>query len=104
MQRSGWNVGRNRQGIPNLRLIVIDPLLKLLRLKDSNSADDVTPAMEIVEEFAKTHKLHVMALAHEKKRKNEQDRHQNTAGSVAFRGASDTTFQSPARRTANHQH
>jgi hypothetical protein len=33
-----------------------------------------------------------MALVHEKKRKNEQDRHQNSLGSVAFRGASDTNI------------
>jgi hypothetical protein len=75
--------------MPNLRLIVVDPLPKLLRLSNSDSSDDVTPAMELLEKFAKDHNLHVMALVHEKKRKGE-DRHQNSMGSHAFRGASDT--------------
>ncbi len=76
----------------NLRLLVIDPLSKLLHLKDSSSQDEVVPAMELLEKFAKEHGIHVMALVHEKKRKNEQDRHQNSLGSVAFRGASDTNL------------
>jgi len=77
--------------IPNLRLVVVDPLSKLLRLTNSDSSDDVTPAMELLEKFAKDHNLHVMALVHEKKRKGE-DRHQNSMGSHAFRGASDTNI------------
>jgi len=77
--------------ISNLRLMVVDPLSKLLHLKDSNSTDEVVPAMELLEKFAKEHGIHIMALTHEKKRKNE-DRHQNSLGSVSFRGSSDTNI------------
>jgi AAA domain len=79
------------KSLPNLRLIVVDPLSKLLRLKDSGSTDEVTPAMAQLEQFAKEHNLHVMALMHERKRKSE-DRHQNSLGSVAFRGSADTNI------------
>jgi RecA-family ATPase len=78
------------KNLPHLKLLVIDPLSKLLHLKDSTSTDEVVPALELLEKFAQEHHIHVMALVHEKKRKNEQDRHQNSLGSVAFRGASDT--------------
>jgi RecA-family ATPase len=63
------------KGMPNLRLVVVDPLPKLLHLKDSTSTDQVVPAMEVLEKFAKDHNLHVMALVHEKKRKNKEDRY-----------------------------
>jgi hypothetical protein len=79
------------KSLPNLKLVVVDPLAKLLRLKDSGNTDEVGPAMELVEKFAKEHNLHVMVLTHERKRKSE-DRHQNSLGSVAFRGGSDTNI------------
>ncbi len=75
----------------NLKLVIVDPLPKLLRLSNSDSSDDVTPAMELLEKFAKEHGIHVMALVHEKKRKGE-NRHENSVGSHAFRGASDTNI------------
>jgi RecA-family ATPase len=81
----------NLRNLPNVRLIVVDPLSKLFRLDDSTSTDEVVPAMEQLEKFAKEHRVHVMALAHERKRKSE-DRHQNSLGSVAFRGGSDTNL------------
>jgi hypothetical protein len=78
------------KSLPNLRLIVVDPLSKFLCLKDSTSTDEVVPAMALLEKFAKEHSLHVMALMHEKKRKSEQDTFHNQLGSVGFRGGSDT--------------
>ena len=80
------------KNLPNLRLIVVDPLSKLLCLSDSTSTDEVTPAMALLEKFAKEHSLHVMALMHEKKRKSEQDTFHNQLGSVGFRGGSDTNI------------
>lgn len=78
--------------LSNLRLIVVDPLSKLLCLSDSTSTDEVTPAMALLEKFAKEHGVHVMALMHEKKRKSEQDTFHNQLGSVGFRGGSDTNI------------
>ncbi len=80
------------KSLPNLRLIVVDPLSKLLCLKDSTSTDEVVPAMALLERFAKEHSLHVMALMHEKKRKSEQDTFHNQLGSVGFRGGSDSNI------------
>jgi len=82
----------NLKILPNVRLVVVDPLSKLFRLKDSTATDEVTPAMEQLEKFAKENKLHVMALMHEKKEKSQNSRFHNQLGSTGFRGGSDSNI------------
>ena len=82
----------NLKTLPNVRLLVIDPLSKLFRLKDSTATDEVTPAMEQLEKFAKENNLHVMALMHEKKEKSQNSRFHNQLGSTGFRGGADTNI------------
>jgi hypothetical protein len=78
--------------LPNVRLVIVDPLSKLLRLQDSDKGDEVGPAMEQVEKFAKTHRLHAMALAHQKKKKDPNNLFSSMMNSTAFRGATDTNI------------
>jgi RecA-family ATPase len=76
--------------IPNLRLVVVDPVSKLLRLMDSFNPDEVLLGIEKLEQIAKDHNLHLMFLTHLKKRVNEDDVFDGSMGSTSFRGGTDT--------------
>jgi hypothetical protein len=75
--------------LPDLRLIVIDPIHKFLRLEDSDKHDQVSFALERVESRIRQLNLQLMMTSHGKKRAS-LDVGDSTIGSTAFRGATDT--------------
>jgi len=77
--------------IPNLRLVVVDPIAKLLRIADSDSYDEVTLAIEKLEALARKYKLHLMFLTHGKKKQTD-DAGDSPIGSTSFRGGTDTNI------------
>lgn len=79
------------KALPNLRLVIVDPIHKLLRLPDSDKYDDVVIAIEKLEWLAKTYNLHVMFLTHGKKFRTA-DRGDASIGSTGFRGGTDTNI------------
>jgi RecA-family ATPase len=76
---------------PNTKLIVVDTLAKLVRLKDSDKYDESVAAMEWLEKFSQKFHLHVLCLAHAKKYISD-DAGDSLLGSTAFRGSSDTNL------------
>jgi len=74
-----------------LRLVIVDPGAKLLRLLDSYAPEEVTTAIEELETIAKTHRLHLMFLTHGKKRGTD-DPGDAAMGATAFRGGTDTNI------------
>jgi len=75
--------------LPNIRLVVVDPIAKFLRLADSDDYDQVSLGIEKLEQVAKNHTLHLMFLTHGKKRHTE-DVGDSAIGSTGFRGGTDT--------------
>jgi RecA-family ATPase len=65
-------LAENAKSLPNLRLIVVDPVFKLFRLTDSFKPEEMMAAMELLENFAKKHNLHVMGLMHDKKKEERR--------------------------------
>jgi AAA domain len=77
---------------PKLRLVIVDPVGKLLRLADSDSYDEVCLGIEMLEQqIAKQFELHVMFSAHAKKRQTD-DAGDSPIGSTGFRGGTDTNI------------
>jgi hypothetical protein len=72
-------------------LVVIDPLLKLIRLKDANDYAQVNAALEPVLTLARTSGAHIMALHH--MGKFVRDDGDDILGSTAFFGAVDTSLE-----------
>ena len=72
-------------------LVVIDPIKKLLRLADSDKDDEVSLAIEKVEAVAKKFNVHILFLAHAKKRQTD-DTGDSSIGSTGFRGGTDTNM------------
>jgi hypothetical protein len=79
------------KAIPDLRLVVVDPVSKLLRIADSDSYDEVTLAIERLEALAKKYSLHLMFLTHGKKKQTD-DAGDSPIGSTSFRGGTDTNI------------
>jgi len=79
------------RSVPKLRLIVVDPASKLLRLLDADKAENVGPAIEKLELIAKNHKLHLMFTVHAKKKLSD-DAGDAAIGSTSFRGGTDTNI------------
>lgn len=77
--------------LPNLRLVIVDPVAKLLRMADSDSYDETVLAIENLEELAKRHNLHLMFLTHGKKRETD-DAGDAPIGSTGFRGGTDSNI------------
>ncbi len=75
--------------ITDLRLIVIDPLMRFLRIRDGNSYSEVTAATAQLLKFVRERDLHVMTVHHTAKRLTDDPR-DATLGSQAFNGAVDT--------------
>jgi hypothetical protein len=75
--------------LPKLKLIVLDPAAKLLRLLDSYEPGEVGKAIEKLEILAKKYSLHIMFLVHAKKKVSD-DAGDAAMGSTSFRGGSDT--------------
>jgi RecA-family ATPase len=79
------------QALPKLRLVIIDPVSKLLRLADSDSYDEVTLGIEKLEQVAKKYSLHLNFETHGKKRGSD-DIGDSPIGSTGFRGGTDTNI------------
>lgn len=74
--------------LKDVRLLVIDPVGKLLRLAKSENYDEVLTAVEVMEKLAKDYRLQLIFLAHAKKRQTD-DAGDSPIGSTAFRGGTD---------------
>lgn len=79
-----------RQHMP-LRLVVLDPAAKILRLLDSYDPNAVGLAIEHLETIAKRYKLHLMFASHSKKKQTD-DAGDGPMGSTSFRGGTDTNI------------
>jgi AAA domain len=79
---------RTLDALKDVRLLVIDPVGKLLRLAKSENYDEVLTAVEVLETLAKDYRLHMLFLAHAKKRQTD-DAGDSPIGSTAFRGGTD---------------
>ncbi len=76
----------------NIRLVIVDTLAKLLRMKDSNDYGKVLPEVEKISELARRHpNLHIQGLAHCKKVATD-DPFDSLLGSTALRGETDTNI------------
>jgi len=72
-------------------LVIVDPLLRLVRLQDSNDYAEVTQALEPLLALARERGAHVLAVHH--LRKGERtDTGDTILGSTAFRAAVDTSL------------
>jgi AAA domain/DnaB-like helicase N terminal domain len=72
-------------------LVIVDPLLRLVRLQDSNDYAEVTQALEPLLALARESGAHVLAVHH--LRKGERtDTGDTILGSTAFRAAVDTSL------------
>ena len=74
-----------------LKLVIIDPASKILRLLDSYDPGQVGLAIEELENLAKKYKLHVLFSSHAKKRVTD-DPGDASMGSTSFRGGTDTNI------------
>jgi len=77
--------------LPNVKLVIVDPVGKLVRLADSDSYDEVTLAVEKLEQIAKKYSLHLLFSTHGKKRQGD-DVGDSPIGSTGFRGGTDTNI------------
>jgi AAA domain len=77
--------------LPAIRLVIVDPIAKFLRLADSDDYDQVSLAIEKLEQVAKNYELHLMILTHAKKRHTD-DVGDSPIGSTGFRGGTDTNI------------
>jgi RecA-family ATPase len=77
---------------PEIRLVIIDTMAKLLRVADQNDYSLVLNSISKISAFARRHPhVHVQGLAHSKKAKTD-DRFDGMLGSTAFRGETDTNI------------
>lgn len=79
------------QSIPGLRLVIVDPASKLLRLLDSFDPTEVGIGIEKLEALAKKYNLHLMFTVHAKKKATD-DIGDAAMGSTSFRGGTDTNI------------
>ena len=79
------------QSLPKLRLVIVDPASKLLRLLDSFDPGEVLLGIEKLEALADKYKLHLMFLVHAKKKETD-DPGDAAMGSTSFRGGTDTNI------------
>jgi hypothetical protein len=77
--------------LPKIRLVIVDPIAKFLRLADSDSYDEVSLGIEKLEQVAKKFNLHLMFLTHGKKRQTD-DVGDSPIGSTGFRGGTDSNI------------
>jgi AAA domain len=76
------------KALPGLRLLIIDPIGKFLRVENSDKYDEVTLAVEKLEQLAKDYGLHLLFSTHGKKRGSD-DEGDSPIGSTGFRGGTD---------------
>lgn len=77
---------------PQIRLVIVDTLAKLLRVSDVNDYAKVMPQIEKIHDLARRFPhLHIQGLAHAKKAQTT-DVFDSLLGSTALRGEPDTTI------------
>lgn len=74
----------------NIKLVVIDPLTKFLKIGDSNSYTEVYEVLTPIHNFARKHNIHVMLVHHTNK--SNSDSPNKIMGSNGFFGCSDGAF------------
>ncbi len=81
-----------RQAAENVKpaLIIVDPLIKMVRVKDLNDYAQVSPALEPLLSLARETGAHVMAVHH--LGKGEREGGDSMLGSTAILAAADTAF------------
>ena len=79
------------KALPKVKLVIVDPVGKLLRWADSDSYDEVTVGIEMLEQIAKKYSLHLQFLTHGKKRGSD-DVGDSPIGSTGFRAGTDTNI------------
>jgi hypothetical protein len=85
-------IEKELERMPNVRLVIVDTLAKLLRVSDVNDYSKVLPQVEKIHDLArKFPHLHIQGLAHCKKVKTD-DPFDSLLGSTALRGEPDTTI------------
>jgi len=72
-------------------LVIIDPLLRLIRLSDANDYASVTMALEPLLSLAREHKTHIV-LVHHLRKGQSADAAEAILGSTAFHGAVDSAI------------
>jgi len=93
-----WNVGpdgierltRTLSASPDIKLAIIDPIFRFIRVADSNDYVKVTDALAPLHNLARAHEgLHI-ALVHHMKKKAGDDPFDGTLGSTAINSNVDT--------------
>ena len=74
---------------PDLRLIIVDPVMRLMRVKDGNSYAEVGKEIEPLMALARNRDIHIMLVHHTRKGQTD-DARDATLGSQALNGAVDT--------------
>jgi DNA-binding transcriptional ArsR family regulator len=91
---------------PNIRLLVIDPITKLLQPRDNDNYIEIQLLMARMEAIARERHIHIACSAHEKKR-GGLDRGDGIIGSTGYRAAADTnvfiTKQGTQRQLSTEQ-
>jgi hypothetical protein len=78
---------------PNLRLVIIDTLPKMLQVEDSNDYSKVQKRITRLHQLAKDHPhITILGLQHCKKSTNSDDVFDAMLGSTAFRGEASTNI------------
>jgi len=77
--------------LPKVKLVVIDPIVKFLRIADSDKYDQVSLGIETLEQLTRKFSLHLLYSTHGKKRQTD-DAGDSPIGSTAFRGGTDTNL------------
>jgi len=77
--------------IPDLRLVIVDTVNKLLRIPDTTSTEPVELAVEDLEALAKESGIHILFTQHARKRVTD-DPGDAAIGNTKFRGGTDTNI------------
>ena len=76
---------------PDIKLVVIDPVAKLLQPRDNDDYGEVSALMAKLEAIARQRHVHFAVSVHEKKREGS-DRGDAVLGSTGYRAASDVNM------------
>jgi RecA-family ATPase len=85
----------------NVKLVIIDPIFRFLKVRDCNDYQQVNDQMERLMELVRDSDTHIMAVHHEKKRQSE-DPMDGTLGSTAINGGVDTCITLKVTGTARN--
>jgi hypothetical protein len=77
------------RSLPNLRLVIVDPIYEFDCATDKDNAREVRKAMNLLRDMALRHKI-CIAVCNWGRKRFSPDRGDSTLGSVAYRGVSDS--------------